>query len=269
MRVAVVTGGGRGVGRAIALELADDGFHLHIVARTAAQVEAVVTGIRERGGSACGRVLDVCDVSGVETTLGGQAGASCGVPQVLINAAGVFGPLARVGDGDAQAWVNTLLTNTVGSYLTCRALVGGMVSGGWGRVVNVTSAAAVGPPSPFNSAYTTSKVALNWFTRCLALELEGTGVTANTLHPGEVQTEMWRDIGAQADRLGPDGNGFRDWAAMVGSTGGDPPQKAAAMVRWLVDDQQRSINGELLWLASGLQAPIQPTTPAPYVVEDL
>jgi NAD(P)-dependent dehydrogenase (short-subunit alcohol dehydrogenase family) len=269
MRVAVVTGGGRGVGRAIALQLAVDGYHVHVVARTAAQVAQVVTAIGEGGGSACGLVLDVSDAAAVQATLGGLAGAGCGVPRVLVNAAGVYGPLSRVADGDAEAWVGTLLTNTVGAYLTCHALVGGMVSGGWGRVVNVSSAAAETPPSALSSAYTTSKVALNWFTRCLAAEVAGTGVTANALHPGEVQTAMWRDIEAQSAQLGPEADGFRSWAAMVARTGGDPPEKAAAMVRWLVADAQSAVNGEMVWLASGLQTPVQPTSRPPYVIESL
>jgi NAD(P)-dependent dehydrogenase (short-subunit alcohol dehydrogenase family) len=69
-----------------------------------------------------------------------------------------------------------------------------MVDAGWGRIVNVSSAAALAPPGPLNSAYATSKVALNQLTRQLAAELVGTGVTANVIHPGEVKTEMWADI---------------------------------------------------------------------------
>jgi NAD(P)-dependent dehydrogenase (short-subunit alcohol dehydrogenase family) len=268
-RVAVVTGGGRGIGRAIALQLAVDGLHVHVLARSEVQIEEVAGEIRARGGSACAFALDVSDAASVQRTLGDRAGARCGVPQVLVNAAGVFGPLARVADGDAQAWLSALLTNMVGTYLTCHALVGAMVTTGWGRIVNVSSAAALGTPSPLNSAYSTSKVAVNWFTRCLAVELAGTGVTANTLHPGEVRTEMWRDIVEQAARAGVEGNGLRDWAAMVDRTGGDPPENAAAMVRWLLDDAQSGINGELLWHSAGVKAPILPTSPPPYVIADL
>jgi NAD(P)-dependent dehydrogenase (short-subunit alcohol dehydrogenase family) len=268
-RVAVVTGGGRGIGRAIARQLADDGLHVHVVARSQAQIEGVVSDIRTRGGIACALVLDVSDSASVQAGLGGSAGARCGVPQVLVNSAGVYGPVARIADGAPEAWVSTLLTNTIGTYLTCHALIGGMLASGWGRVVNVSSAAALGSPSPLSTAYSTSKVAVNWFTRCLALELAGSGVTANALHPGEVRTAMWRDISTQSQRLGPEGDGLREWATMVDRTGGDPPEKAAALVHWLLDDAQSSINGELLWLASGLKAPIELTSPAPYVVEGL
>ncbi len=267
-RVAIVTGGGRGIGRAIAFALADDGLHVHVVSRTASQVAQVVAEIGARGGSACALALDVSRTPQVKAALGGRRGARCGVPQVLVNAAGVFGPVARVVDGDPDAWIGTLAVNTIGTYLTCRVLLKGMVASGWGRIVNVSSAASQGGPGLVDSAYTTSKVAVNWFTRCLALELAGTGVTANTLHPGEVQTEMWREIGASAERLDAGGDGLRQWATLVARTGGDPPENAAAAVRWLLADAAGSISGRFVWIAGNMKAPITPPAPpAPYVID--
>ena len=76
-----------------------------------------------------------------------------------------------------------MMVNMVSHYLTCRAFVGGMIDQGWGRIVNVTSANALHPPGPLHSAYATSKAALNHFTRHLAAEVKGTGVTANVIHP--------------------------------------------------------------------------------------
>ncbi len=269
-RVAVVTGGGRGIGRAVALALAGDGLHVHVVARTAEQLERVVAEIRSLGGSSCAVVLDVSQAHQVDAVLGGGAGARCGVPQILVNAAGVFGPLARIADGDPDAWISTLLVNTVGTYVTCRALLDGMLASGWGRVVNVSSAAAQDAPGPLNSAYTTSKAAVNWFTRCLAAELSGTHVTANALHPGEVQTQMWRDISASAAQLQGEGEGegFRQWAALVSRTGGDPPENAAAAVRWLVTDAAESISGEFVWIGGSLKTPTSPPPPPqPFIVD--
>ncbi|MDQ6671049.1 MAG: SDR family oxidoreductase [Chloroflexota bacterium] len=267
-RVAVVTGGGRGIGRAIALALAEEGVHVHVVARTSQQLEEVVIEMRSRGGSACAVALDVSQAQQVQTALGGREGIRCGVPQVLVNAAGVFGPLARIADGDPDAWVNAVLVNTVGTYLTCRALLDGMLASGWGRIVNVSSAAAQDAPGPLNSAYTTSKMAVNWFTRCLALELRGTRVTANTLHPGEVQTDMWRDIRASAAHMNAEAEGFRQWAALVNRTGGDPPENAAAAVLWLLADAADSISGEFVWIAGSLKRPMRPPIPPPPFVVD-
>ena len=93
-----------------------------------------------------------------------------GQPSILINAAGVFGPIELVWKTDPDDWIRTMMVNTVAPYLTCRAFVEGMIGDGWGRIVNVTSAAALHEPGPINSAYGTSKAALNQFTRHLAAE---------------------------------------------------------------------------------------------------
>ena len=179
-----------------------------------------------------------------------------GPPTILVNAAGVFGPLQPIRDSDVAAWIQTLQVNTIAPYLTCRAFVGGMIEAGWGRIVNVSSAAALAPPGPLNSAYATSKVALNQLTRHLAAEVAGTGVTANVIHPGEVKTEMWAEIRDKATRLGAEGAGLRQWAAWVEATGGDPPTKAAELVLQLMRDEAAEINGQFLWIADGLKAPM-------------
>lgn len=179
-----------------------------------------------------------------------------GVVSLLVNAAGIFGPIQLVKDSEPQRWVDTLAVNLFGPYFTCRAFAGSMIQNRWGRIINFTSAAALHPPGPLNSAYGTSKVALNQFTRHLAAELEGTGVTANVLHPGDVKTEMWAAIRAEAERMGPEAEGYRKWVRWVEQTGGDDPQKAADLVLRLASDAAATVNGQFLWIEGGLQAPI-------------
>lgn len=232
--VAVVTGASRGIGQCIAQALTDRGMVVAPVART---------GVRFRADLA-----QPADVDRVKR----EIEAELGTPTVLVNAAGVYGPLAPVRDTDPDEWIRTLLVDTAGPYLTCRAFVGGMLEAGWGRIVNVSSAASLGTPGGLNSAYSTAKSALNRFTRHLAAELEGTGVTANVIHPGEVKTEMWADIRDQTiAREGPAG-GMRGWVAWVEETGGDPPEKAAKLVLDIIDGD---VNGRFLWIDGGLKGP--------------
>jgi NAD(P)-dependent dehydrogenase (short-subunit alcohol dehydrogenase family) len=107
-----------------------------------------------------------------------------------------------------------------------------------------------------NSAYVVSKVALNRFTRHLAAELEGTGVTTNVIHPGEVKTDMWADIRDGLEKMGPEAEGYRQWVRWVELTGGHAPEKAAELVLQLTTDQAALTNGQFLWIENGLQASI-------------
>jgi NAD(P)-dependent dehydrogenase (short-subunit alcohol dehydrogenase family) len=237
--IAVVTGASRGVGRAIAVALADEGVAVATVSRTGSDI----------GQSIQADVSRSQDVDRIKAAVEHGLGR----PTVLINAAGIFGPIQPIVESDPVTWIQTLMVNTVAAYLTCRAFVPGMIETGWGRVVNITSAASLHSPAPLSSAYGTSKVALNQFTRHLAAELEGTGVTANVLHPGDLQSAMWHDIAAQVSQLGPEADIYRNWVAWVNQTGGDPPEKAADAVLRIIAD---GANGEFRWIRDPIQPPI-------------
>jgi NAD(P)-dependent dehydrogenase (short-subunit alcohol dehydrogenase family) len=198
---------------------------------------------------------DVADVDGV-LALGERVRAEVGTPTILVNAAGVFGPIALIQDTDPHDWVRTVLVDGIAPYLTARTFLAGMLEAGWGRIVNVTSAASLHPPGPLNSAYATAKVALNQFTRHLAAEIAGSGVTANVIHPGDVRTDMWADIRDKVATLGPVAEGYASWVRWVDETGGDPPHKAVDLILRLTSDEGGAINGEFNWIDEPLQAPI-------------
>jgi NAD(P)-dependent dehydrogenase (short-subunit alcohol dehydrogenase family) len=233
--VAVVTGASRGLGKDVADALSGRGARVASVARTAARFRT-----------------DVRDPEQV-AQLARDVVEELGTPTILVNAAGTFGPLERFRDTDPTAWIETVAVDAIGPYLTCRAFVGGMIDAGWGRIVNVTSAASLHPPGPLGSAYATAKAALNQLTRHLAADLEGTGVTANVIHPGDVRTAMWAQIRDEAARLGEVADPFSQWAAWVDETGGDPPSKAVDLVLRILESD---VNGQFLWVDDPLQPPI-------------
>jgi NAD(P)-dependent dehydrogenase (short-subunit alcohol dehydrogenase family) len=233
--VAVVTGASRGLGKDVADALTVRGVKVASVARSAERFRT-----------------DVRDPEQV-AQLARDVVAELGTPTILVNAAGTFGPLERFRDTDPAAWIETLAVDAIGPYLTCRAFVGGMIDTGWGRIVNVTSAASLHPPGALGSAYATAKAALNQLTRHLAADLEGTGVTANVIHPGDVKTAMWEEIRDEAARLGEVAAPFTQWAAWVDETGGDPPAKAVDLVLRILESD---VNGRFLWVDEPLQPPI-------------
>src|SRR5262245_58642157 len=141
-QVAVVTGSSGGLGREVAIALAAAGAHVVLFARGAAGLAESARLSQEAGGRQPLVVEgDVSRPDDVES-LAAVTAAEFGAVSILVNAAGTFGPIATVTDSDRDEWLQTLLTNTVGPYLTARAFVPSMVESGWGRVVNVSSAAA-------------------------------------------------------------------------------------------------------------------------------
>jgi NAD(P)-dependent dehydrogenase (short-subunit alcohol dehydrogenase family) len=254
-RVAVVAGGGRGLGRIVAVALARRGDRVALVGRSVESLGQTERLIVEEGGIARAIPADISDPSAVEA-MARAVERDLGQASILVNAAGIFGPIQPVKDGDPLAWIETLSVNLIGPYLTCRAFIGPMVERGWGRIVNFSSATSLHPPGPFNSAYATSKVALNQLTRHLAAEVAGSGVTANVIHPGDVKTDMWADIRDRARLMGSEGDAYRKWVEWVETTGGDDRQKAADLVLRLTGEDGGQVNGQFLWIADPLQAPI-------------
>jgi len=254
-RVAVVTGAGRGLGRGVAVALARRGHPVVGVARHPGQLAETADIIRSAGGQMVARPTDVSDPDAV-AAMADFVRAQLGAPSILVNAAGVFGPIALIRDSDPKAWLETIAIDATAAYLTTRAFVGDMIDAGWGRIVNVTSAASLHPPGALNSAYATAKVALNQLTRHVAFETAGTGVTANVIHPGDVKTDMWRDIHDRVAVMGPEAEPYREWAAWVEETGGDPPEKAVDLVLRLTSDEGADVTGQFCWVESPLQAPI-------------
>lgn len=253
--IAVVTGAGSGVGEVVAKHLATQGCKVALVGRTRSKLERVKTAIDTLGGTA---VAISCDVSKPEDVEGLKLAVleHFGTPQLLFNGAGLHCELLPIAESTPSEWIKTLEVNSIGPYLTCRAFMADMTKMGWGRIINVSSAASLHDPRPIGSVYQLSKVTLNFFTRQLAVELEDTGVTANALHPGEVKTEMWSAIKTAASQQADARQNMLKWSKWVEDTGGDPPEKTAQLVLELLTPEADNINGQFLWIKDGLKHPM-------------
>ncbi|MBI4608555.1 MAG: SDR family NAD(P)-dependent oxidoreductase [Candidatus Rokubacteria bacterium] len=196
-QVAIVTGAGRGIGRAVALAFSREGARVALASRTTAALNEVAALIRSQNGLALVAPTDVSQEPSVaalvERTL-----AEWGQVDILLTAAGVaaFGP---VGDSKLSEWDQMMAVNLRGVYLTCRAVLAPMMARRQGTIINVVSAAAK-RPIPGCAAYAASKHGVLGFSRVLAEELRAHGIRVGALVPGAVDTPLWDQIPDAPDR---------------------------------------------------------------------
>jgi NAD(P)-dependent dehydrogenase (short-subunit alcohol dehydrogenase family) len=196
---AVVTGGSRGLGAALARSLASAGARVALVARQPGPLAEVVTEIRAAGGEAHAIVADVADQEATHA-IAGQAAALLGPVDLLVNNASTLGPvpLRLLLDTDCEDLERALAVNLVGPFRLTKALAGSMVLRGRGVIVNVTSDAAVEAYQRWGP-YGASKAALEQLGRVWAAELAGTGVRILTVDPGEMNTRLHAQAMPEAD----------------------------------------------------------------------
>ncbi|MEM1206891.1 MAG: SDR family NAD(P)-dependent oxidoreductase [Acidobacteriota bacterium] len=185
-RLAVITGGGRGIGAACAQFLAEAGASVVVAARSTDQIEAVADDLRGAGHRAWGIPCDVADPESVDELA--RRSAEHGTVDILVANAGIASssPVVRQ---ELDEWNRIFAVNVTGVFLCTRAFLPGMLAAGWGRVVNVASVAGK-MGGPYIAAYSASKHAVIGFTRSLALEVATQGVTVNAVCPGYVDTDM-------------------------------------------------------------------------------
>lgn len=191
-RTALVTGASRGIGRAVAEELAAEGARVWCLARTA---EAITSLAAELGGEAL--IADLEDDIGAWDALDGLAEATGGGPDIVVNAAGVF-DLASCDTETLQSFDRHVGVNLRGTFVVLRALLPGMLERGRGTIVNVGSVAGR-KAFPGNAAYSASKYGLRGYHEVLLEELRGTGVRATLLEPSATDTNAWDALDPDAD----------------------------------------------------------------------
>ena len=195
----LITGGSKGLGRALALNLSSRGARVVIVAREKAELDEAVRAVTGNSGIAFGIQADVGEKESIYPIVG-QAAALAGPIDVLINNASTLGPvpLRLLADTDCEDFDRVLQVNTLGPFRLIKAVAGSMLVRRGGLIVNISSDAAIEPYSGWG-AYSASKAALDHLTRIAALELAGTGLLFFSVDPGEMDTRMHADAMPDAD----------------------------------------------------------------------
>ncbi len=189
-KTALVTGAGRGIGRAIALGLAEAGARVVLLARSEGELDQVAGQVRVHGGRALVIPVDIGDPGQLAAAVK-RTRAGVGEVDVLVNNAAVVGPLGASAGIDPAQWAAAISVNVVAAATLSFLLLPEMIAAGWGRIVNVSSGIAAHPAGMLRAnAYATSKSALEAHTVNLAAELASTGVTVNAYRPGSVDTAM-------------------------------------------------------------------------------
>lgn len=241
-RTAMVTGASRGLGRAIALGLAEAGAKLVIAARDAAKLEETAEAIRAQGGEARTIAFDLADLGAVQDAADRLVGEEVAI-DILVNngAIGGWGALHGSTLGD---WNTMFDVNVSSMYLLCRDLSKGMVERKWGRIVNFASYVA-GTGRPNLSAYTASKHAVHGLTRAIAADLAPHGVTCNAIAPGFFDTDMAAPTVGHPQRS----KIFRD--AIAFGRFGDPGE-IVGPVQFLASEASRYVTGHMLPVDGGV-----------------
>jgi len=244
-RVALVTGGGRGIGAAAARLLARQGAAAALAARTEEEIVSVAAEIEGSGGAALPLVMDVTDEASVAAGLE-RARSELGPVTILVNNAGTPGVPLPVAAMEPDSWRHVFEVNVTGAFLCAREALPQMASENWGRIVNVSSAAARHPMAGM-AAYSASKAALDQLTRVLALEGVPYNVVTTGVYPGVVDTRMQEEsrsfgadlIGKQLHRMF---QGYRDFGMLR------PPEEPAEIISYLCTPAAERLNGHIIRL---------------------
>ena len=230
-RVAVVTGGGRGIGAAISRRLASEGCAVAVnYAADESSAQGVVNEIAAAGGRAVAIRADVSDAAAAKALIG-EATRSLGPPTVLVNNAGM-NLAASARKQPAHEWDRVIGVNLSGAFYCTHAALPAMYDAGWGRVVFVTSPSGGRRPSPGMSAYSAAKAGLVGMTRSLAQEVARRGITVNAVLPGFVETDIIASGGE-----GAASNLAKHWPRI-------PAESIAATVSFLIGEDGRHVSGE-------------------------
>jgi NAD(P)-dependent dehydrogenase (short-subunit alcohol dehydrogenase family) len=253
-QVAIVTGGGRGIGRALAQAIAAAGAHVAVLARSANELAETVSLIAGAGGRARAFPLDVTDAEKVRATFA-EIERSLGPADLLINNAGVLGPLGPFWENDFDEWWRAMDVNLRGPLLCTHAALPGMIARGRGRIINVASGAGA-IPIAHCSAYVAGKTALIRFTENVAIEAKPYGVAAFAISPGTVRTSL-----AEYSLNSAAGQKWLPWFKRIFDEGKNVPvERSVQLVLALASGKADVLSGRFLGVSDDLDAIVRSAT---------
>lgn len=239
----MVTGGSQGIGKCICEEFAKNGYAVAACSRTLKDVESTASLINSAGGAAHGFPLDVSDARAVEGAVRAIL-KKFGRIDVLVNAAGIYGPIGRLEENNPDAWDQCIRINLCGTAFCTRAVIPAMKKQGGGSIINFAGGGVGGSNlKPAISAYTSSKFGIAGFTEVMSKGLLGDSIRINAISPGAVNTRLLDELLAAGKSAGED---FQKDAQKQKETGGTPPLLAAELALYLAGNESSHITGKVL-----------------------
>jgi len=250
-KVALVTGGGRGIGRAIAQTFAAAGATVAVLARSSSELAETVSLIERIDGRAIAYSCDVTDSNAVRDTVRAIEQA-LGPVDVLVNNAGTVRPFAPLWETDISEWWRGMEINMLGPLLCCRFVLPGMVARRKGKIINVASGAGAMAMTNFSS-YVCSKTALVRFTECLALETKSLGIAVFVITPGTVKTAM-----SEYSLNSAEGQKWLPWFKRIFDEGFTvPPERPASLILELASGRADALSGRFVSIYDDLDQLLQ------------
>jgi 3-oxoacyl-[acyl-carrier protein] reductase len=244
-RIAIVTGAARGIGAATAIRLARDGHAVAVLDMDEASCAETVSAITSAGGRAIAVGVDVTEPARVDAAVE-RVLEELGAPTILVNNAGIIRD-NLIFKMPVQDWDAVMNVHLRGAFLMTKAVQAHMTAANYGRIVNLSSTSAQGNRGQVN--YSAAKAGVQGFTKTLAIELGGFGITANAVAPGFIATDMTRQT---AERMRMSFEDFLSSAAVhipVGRVG--QPQDVAATISFLVSEEAGYVSGQIIYVAGG------------------
>lgn len=241
-KIAIITGAGGGIGSTIAETFAKEGCSLILIDRIKSTLDRVSKELEKYNCESLLETCDVCSKREVDNAVD-VAFKKFSKIDILVNTAGIQGPIGLFANNDINKWIETINVNLNGTVLFIKAVLPIMIKQGWGKIINFSGGGAFNPRPNF-SAYATSKAAVVRLTETLAEELKEYNIQVNAISPGAVNTRML----AEVLEAGPEvaGAEFYEKAKKQKEEGGDPPQLAADLILFLCSEKSYNLTGKII-----------------------